>query len=147
MTAAPSSIVPAQQASLARVGRDGRVQTLLDAPRAYHNPRVSPDGRQVLLDIAGTERDVWLLDLADTTLNRITFETTGHDAVWTPDGKRIVFAVSHGGQIGIYARAADGGGTTDSILHRGTAALGAHRDARWPDRHRRQGHVGGGERL
>ncbi len=111
--------VPAQQASLARVGRDGRVQTLLNAPRAYHNPRVSPDGRQVLLDIAGTERDVWLLDFADTTLNRITFETTGHDAVWTPDGRRVVFAVSHGGQIGIHARAADGGGTTDSILTEG----------------------------
>jgi eukaryotic-like serine/threonine-protein kinase len=107
--------VPAQQASLARVTRDGRILTLLDSPRAYHNPHISPDGKQVLLDIASTERDVWLLDLADTTLNRITFETTGHDAVWTPDGKRIVFGVSHGGQIGVYARAADGGGSIDSI--------------------------------
>jgi serine/threonine-protein kinase len=107
--------VPSQPASLARVGRDGRIQTLLGVPRTYHNPHVSPDGRQVLLDIASNERDVWLLDLADTTLNRITFETTGHDAVWTPDGKRVVFGVSHGGQIGVYARDADGGGTTDSI--------------------------------
>ena len=107
--------IPAQQASLARVDRDGRIQTLLGAPRTYHNPHISPDGRQVLLDIAGTERDVWLLDLQDTTLNRISFETTGHDAVWVPDGKRIIFGVSHGGQVGVYARDVDGGGKADSI--------------------------------
>ena len=85
------------------------------SPAPITTRTISPDGRQVLLDIAGTERDVWLLDLADTTLNRITFEATGHDAVWVPDGKRIVFGVSHGGQIGVYARDADGSGASDSI--------------------------------
>jgi len=111
--------LPAQPASLARVSRDGRAQTLLAAPRSYHNPRVSPDGRQVSLDMTDTERDVWLLDLADTTLNRITFETTGHDAVWTPDGRRMVFAVTRNNRIGVFIRSADGTGATDSVLTEG----------------------------
>ena len=111
--------LPAQQASLVRVSRDGRSQTLLAAPRSYHNPRVSPDGRQVSLDMTDTERDVWLLDLADTTLNRITFETTGHDAIWAPDGKRMVFAVQRNNRIGVVSRSVDGTGATDSVLTEG----------------------------
>jgi serine/threonine-protein kinase len=111
--------VPTQPASLARVSRDGRVQTLLAEPRTYHDPRVSPDGRQVSLDIAGTERDVWLLDLADTTLNRVSFETSAHDAMWTPDGRRLIMAVARNNLVGIYGRAADGGGVTDSIFAQG----------------------------
>ncbi len=111
--------VPVQPASLARVDRAGRVQTLLAEARTYHNPRVSPDGRAILLDIADTERDVWLLDLSDTTLTRITFERTGHDAVWTPDGKRIVFGADRNNQIGVFSRNVDGSGGTDSVLVEG----------------------------
>ena len=118
-TAGALAYIPVQSASLARVGRDGRWQALLAAPRTYHNPRVSPDGRQVTLDIFDNERDVWLLDLADTTLSRTTFESSGHDAVWTPDGQRIVFAVARGNLIGAYSRRVDGSGSTDSVLTSG----------------------------
>jgi serine/threonine-protein kinase len=111
--------IPVQPASLARVGRDGRARTLLANPRTYHNPRVSPDGRKVSLDISDTERDVWLLDLEDTTLSRITFEASGHDAIFTPDGQHIVFAVARGNVIGAYIRRIDGAGSTDSVLTAG----------------------------
>ena len=111
--------IPVQPASLARVARDGKAQTLLADPRTYHNPRVSPDGRQVALDISDVERDVWLLDLGDTTLSRISFETSGHDALFTPDGESIVFAVAKGNIIGAFMRRVDGAGRTDSVLATG----------------------------
>ncbi len=112
--------IPVQPASLARVSRDGRAQTLLANPRTYHNPRVSPDGRKVSLDISDNERDVWLLDLGDTTLSRITFEGSGHDAIFTPDGQSIVFAVARGNIIGAFIRRIDGAGSTDSVLTAGS---------------------------
>ena len=39
--------VPAQPLTLVTVARDGRVTPLLDQPRSYHSPRVSPDGRPI----------------------------------------------------------------------------------------------------
>ncbi|MEO7137027.1 MAG: protein kinase [Gemmatimonadales bacterium] len=108
--------VPAQPLTLARVGRDGRAATMLGEPRSYHSPRVSPDGRRVLFDFAQSTRDVWLLDLGDTTLTRVTFENDGHDPTWLPNGREFLFGSARGNQIGVFRRNADGSGAADSVL-------------------------------
>ena len=66
--------VPAQPLTLVTVARDGLVTPLLDQPRSYHSPRVSPDGRRVAVDFAAETRDVWVLDMTDRTLSRATFQ-------------------------------------------------------------------------
>jgi serine/threonine-protein kinase len=108
--------IPAAPATLALVARDGRATTLLAEPRSYHDPRVSPDGRRVLFDFSQGDRDVWELDLEDTTLTRVTFEKDGHDPTWLPDGKGFLFASARGGQIGIFRRRLDGGEKAESLL-------------------------------
>ena len=108
--------VSAQPLTLARVGRDGRAATLLDEPRSYHSPRVSPDGRRVLFDFAESTRDIWLLDLGDTTLTRVTFESDGHDPTWLPNGRQFLFGSGRANQIGVFRRNADGSGAAESLL-------------------------------
>jgi eukaryotic-like serine/threonine-protein kinase len=112
--------VPAQPLTLVTVTRDGRVTPLLDQPRSYHSPRVSPDGRRVALDFAAETRDVWVLDLTDRTLSRATFKNSGHDPTWLPNGRELIYAEIHGAHTGIMRAPVDGSRPADSVYFEGT---------------------------
>jgi serine/threonine-protein kinase len=107
---------PTRERALVRVARSGLTTTLLGTDRTYHNPRVSPDGRRISLDFTDQVRDVWLFDIADSTLTRFGFDSTAHDAEWLPDGGGLLFAAVRGGAIGVFRRRLDGGPRADSIL-------------------------------
>jgi serine/threonine-protein kinase len=108
--------VPTQSRALVRVDRSGRSTVLLGTDRSYHNPRVSPDGRRISMDFTEQERDVWLFDIADSTLTRFGFDSTAHDAEWMPDGSGLLFAVVRNGKIGEFRRQFDKGGRADSVF-------------------------------
>ncbi len=108
--------VPTQSRALVQVDRSGRSTILLGTDRSYHNPRVSPDGRRISMDFTEQERDVWLFDIADSTLTRFGFDSTAHDAEWMPDGSGLLFAVVRNGSIGEYRRQFDKGGRADSVF-------------------------------
>ncbi len=67
---------------------------------SYNAPRVSPDGRRIIVnrfDASTRKSDPWLFDFDSGTWSRITFtaEAAGDDsAVFAPDGKRIAIASS-----------------------------------------------------
>ncbi|MFI5206424.1 MAG: protein kinase [Gemmatimonadales bacterium] len=107
---------PTRPRALVRVARNGIVTPLLVTDRTYHNPRVSPDGRRLSLDFTDQVRDVWLFDIADSTLTRFGFDSTAHDAEWLPDGRGLVFAASRGGNIGVFRRRFDTGARAESVL-------------------------------
>jgi len=118
-SASALAFVTAPPPQLTLVDRAGSYRPLLATPRTFHNPRVSPDGRRILVDITETERDVWAYSVADTTLTRVTFEGSGHDAYWLPDGHDFTYAVANRGAIGIFRKAVDGGGSGDSVAFSG----------------------------
>jgi serine/threonine-protein kinase len=107
---------PTRPRALVRVARNGGTTTLLGTDRTYHNPRVSPDGRRISLDFTDQVRDVWLFDIADSTLTRFGFDSSAHDGEWLPGGRGMVFAAIRHGVVGAYRRLLDGGGRADSIL-------------------------------
>jgi serine/threonine-protein kinase len=107
--------VPTRTRALVRVGRDGKGTVLLGTDRTYHNPRVAPDGRRISLDFTEGERDVWLFDIADSTLTRFGFDSTGHDAEWLPDGSGLLFAAVRGTAIGEFLRRLDQRGAAESL--------------------------------
>jgi serine/threonine-protein kinase len=111
--------VPSLPFHLVRVDRNGRLETLTDEPRRYHSPRVSPDGRRIVADFADQVRDVWVLDLRDRTMTRVSFDNDGHDPIWAPDGASVVYASRRGSGVGIVRRRADGSGEAESLLVRG----------------------------
>ncbi len=108
--------VPTQARALVQVDRSGRSSVVLGTDRTYHNPRVSPDGRRISMDFTEQERDVWLFDIADSTLTRFGFDSTAHDAEWMPDGSGLLFAVVRNGTIGEFRRQFDKGGRADSVF-------------------------------
>jgi len=105
--------------TLVWVDRTGKEETVAAPPRAYEHPRLSPDGTRVALSSSDQEYDVWILDLARTTLTRLTLDP-GQDwfPMWTPDGRRISFSSIRGsgpGRPNLWWMAADGTGTAERL--------------------------------
>ena len=74
--------------------RDGKTSPLRATKAEWADPRFSPDGQKLALQISdGKQRDIWVYGWARDTLTQLTFDP-GQDGVpvWTPDGRRIVFA-------------------------------------------------------
>jgi Tol biopolymer transport system component len=117
--------VPTRSRILARVDRSGQTTTLLGTDRSYHSPRVSPDGRRVALDFTDQVRDVWLLNISDSTLTRFGFDSTAHDPTWLPDGSGLLFAAFRGQSIGVFRRHFNGRPAAESLLVNG-AQVSAH---------------------
>ncbi|HTK56233.1 MAG TPA: protein kinase [Gemmatimonadales bacterium] len=109
------AFVPAQPTTLVQVGREGNETPILDEPKRYHSPRVSPDGRRIVYDISGQSRDVWLYDRGDRTSTRLTFQNDGHDPTWMPDGKAVTFMTARGTGLGVFRSHTDGSGTAESL--------------------------------
>ena len=73
--------------------RDGKASVLRATRAEWANPRFSPDGTKLAIDISdGKQRDIWVYEWARDTLTQLTFDQ-GNDSwpVWTPDGRRIAF--------------------------------------------------------
>jgi serine/threonine-protein kinase len=73
------------------VSRDGAELSLNMPVRQYGYPMLSPDGRQVALDIVESDDHVWLYDLGREMLTPRFAGRQDYFGVWTPDGKRITF--------------------------------------------------------
>lgn len=65
---------------------------LMQGNGRYQHPRLSPDGRQVAVGIAGDNIDIWLYDIERNSPTRLTEEGTNYYPVWTPDGTSVTFA-------------------------------------------------------
>lgn len=98
--------------TLALADRDGKTHPINVAAQSYIHPRLSPDGRQL---VVGTEdgRDavVWVYDLkAGGSLRRLTFGGRNQFPIWTRDGRFITFQSDREGDAAIFRQPADGSG-------------------------------------
>ena len=78
--------------------RDGRGQPIGE-PARYSLPRVSPDGRNILVarsDSTG-QTNIWLMDATSGISRSITAEKQrASDPVWSPDGTQFLYAAQRG---------------------------------------------------
>jgi serine/threonine-protein kinase len=92
------------------VGRDGAAKADLLPSGRYANPRISPNGRTLLVEIGGNV--VEGLDLARGTRTRLTAGALNTMfSTWSADGSRVVFKRF---QVPFWA-AADGSGTSGPV--------------------------------
>ena len=105
------------QRQLTWVDRSGTARGAVGAPdAALLQPRVSPDGRRVVVSrTVQSNGDVWLLDGARTS--RFTFDAARDDFPhWSPDGARIVYRSVKTGPGDLYQRLTSGAGGEERLV-------------------------------
>jgi serine/threonine protein kinase len=90
------------------VDRQGKVSPLIERPGAWVQPRLSPDGKRLVLRELGDQCMLWLYDLERRSMTRLTFEDDSHNPVWSPDGRHVAFGYSSGTDRALYMKRADG---------------------------------------
>lgn len=103
------------QDTLVWVDREGNVQPLAAPPRAFEDPRLSPDDRHVAVTIADATKNVWTYDIAGNRLAQVTFEG-GASPVWSADGVRLIFAANRGGSPDMFSKTLDASGLEERLV-------------------------------
>jgi len=113
-----------------RIGLDGSMTTLVSRAGFWLQPRVSPDGRRLLVREVGAVCRLWLYDLERDVMTPLTDEgMDAHNPLWSRDGRWIAFAglPVDASQRQIYRLLADGSRAPELIPDTGQAT-----DARFP---------------
>jgi eukaryotic-like serine/threonine-protein kinase len=100
------------------VDRDGVEESVALPPAEYRSPRLSPDGRRLLIiknNGLSELGDVWQHDLATGANVRITHGNRSSAAAWTPDGAHLVVSMRQGGVTDLYRVRADGTGEPERL--------------------------------
>jgi serine/threonine-protein kinase len=100
------------------VDRRGNATRALPGRDRYSNPRLSPDGNRISVDIrsANSMGDVWVFQMGGSGGTRVTAEG-GRDfgAEWTPDGKELIYS-SENPFFDLYRRASDASRPAEPLL-------------------------------
>jgi serine/threonine-protein kinase len=119
------------------VSRDGAM-TPIDSGLTgdFHSLALSPDGRRLAASkVEGTEQQVWVKQLPDGPLTKLTFEgNRSVRPVWSPDGNYVGYLGNEGSGQQLYRMRADGSSPPELVV----AYLGRQineafwsRDGRW----------------
>jgi len=120
--ASTSSGSPARAMWVARDGTASPIDPTWPsfAPASYPGVALSPDGRRLAVGIqGGATADIWIKQLENGPLTRLTFAGNNNVPEWTADGRTVMYIAGLGGNGSggdIHSRRADGTGAEETLL-------------------------------
>lgn len=103
--------------TLVTIDRNGREEALKVPPRGFEDMDLSPDGKLLAMTVIGGQQwNVWIYDLQQGSLNRLTFEGDNRDPMWSADGKRVIYGSTRNGRRGLYWKPVSGTGGEEQLL-------------------------------
>jgi Tol biopolymer transport system component len=109
--------VTGNQNMLVSVDRSGKQAALPALPQSYEDLTLSPDGKQLAMTIVGEQQwSVWIYDLQQKTLSRVTFEADNRDPLWSADGKRVIYSSARNGHKSLFWKPVTGPGGEEELL-------------------------------
>ena len=107
--------------------REGKVVSKVGEPGILGGPAFSPDGKRVLVmrqDLKTSQRDIWTFDVGTGKGKPVTNDLQPKgSAIWSRDGRQILYVSFRDNYNGVYRRAADGSGS-EELLFRYTPGAG-----------------------
>jgi len=92
--------------------RNGKRLGSVGAPRQYQQASLSPDEKWLAVQVGdiADAAELWLLNLANGILSRLTSDTARKDTVvWSPDGREVFFGAERGNVMNLYRKTVSGG--------------------------------------
>jgi hypothetical protein len=86
-------------------------------PRSYLNPRISPNGKYLAVEIEGPNHDLYTYDFQREVLSRISNDGISHGPIWSPDGSRIAYRMWKGGAMTLAWMPADRSGPAERLVN------------------------------
>jgi serine/threonine-protein kinase len=114
----PGFNAPEEPVWVSRSGQTRKIDPNWTRDIEFEGLALSPDGRRLAVVIEGGSRgDVWIKELDEGPLSRLTFggEYNGYPS-WTPDGRSVVYASLRDGEWDVWSKRADGTGTETQLL-------------------------------
>jgi serine/threonine protein kinase len=107
--------------------RGGRQAGQVGGTANYGNVEISPDGSRVAVDIlTGSNRDIWVIDIARAVPSRITFDAAiDWTPSWSSDGSRLMFGSSRAGTH-IYQKSSSGVGSEELVFNSDRVEIPVH---------------------
>jgi tRNA A-37 threonylcarbamoyl transferase component Bud32 len=108
--------------TLATVGPAGERTVVSELDGIAWYPRFSPDGGRVAFALtgnfnAGSDADLWVIDLARGALTRVTFDGNRRFfPLWSRDGQTLIHSSGPGLGNAVLSVTADGSGVADTLL-------------------------------
>ncbi|MBD3869549.1 MAG: PD40 domain-containing protein, partial [Acidobacteria bacterium] len=101
-----------------RIDRQGTRSSIAVLDGVHRTPRLSPDGRQLLITGIGENiTGIWKLEVATGVHRRMALDAESY--TWEPDGNRVIYATSDQtpGDQKLFRTAADFSGVPESLFH------------------------------
>ncbi|MEO8453484.1 MAG: hypothetical protein ABI647_27115, partial [Gemmatimonadota bacterium] len=107
---------PSYETTLVVVDRQGAARPLAADPKAYGNPRFSPNGKRVAVTIPeASGNHIWLYGVADRTVTKLTLAGNVEFPAWTSDGQMIAYYYDRGDTTGVFWTRSDATGSPQPV--------------------------------
>jgi Tol biopolymer transport system component len=98
------------------VDRNGKRLSNVGDPSLLSRVHLSPDGTSAIVNTMSGNQDIWVFDLARRLPRRFTFDPAQEqEAIWSPDGRTIIFNSNRKGRYDLYRKNADGTGAEELL--------------------------------
>jgi len=106
---------------LAWMDRNGKRLVAIGDPANLGRVQLSPDQNRAAVAVTeGNNTDIWIYDLVRNLRTRFTFDpAVDREAVWSPDGRTLVFSSNRQGHYDLYRKSSDGTGAEELVYSDG----------------------------
>jgi serine/threonine protein kinase/Tol biopolymer transport system component len=104
------------QRRLVAVDRKGSAIPFAAAPGSYTTPRVSSDGRKLLVTVETPTADLWVHDITAGVTKQVTFDVNATSPIWARDHLRVAFTSSRLGVPNVFATTVEQAGPIERLI-------------------------------
>jgi serine/threonine-protein kinase len=111
--------VDATQRRLVSVARDGTSTPFAAGAGPYTSPRVSPDGKKLIVAQDSPTPDLWVYDLSTGSMTQLTFDAVASSPMWARDAQQVVFSSTRIGVLNLFTTSLGDGGRAERLVASG----------------------------
>jgi Tol biopolymer transport system component/DNA-binding winged helix-turn-helix (wHTH) protein len=102
--------------SLVLVSQHGELASSILTGESLEEPRLSPDGRRIVMGLRGRHTNLWLYDFLQAPMLRLTFEGDNFAAIWGPDAQTVTFSSNRAGACDLYILRPEAGASAELLV-------------------------------